>query len=55
MLEIHNHEHSCGPCLICLFPADRSGPSAAERLAQITGLSLERAMRGDALYRFKMP
>jgi len=34
--------------LICLFPADRSGPSAAERLAEVTGLSVERAMRGDA-------
>ena len=49
MLGIHDHEHSCGPCLICLFPADRSGPSAAERLAEVTGLSVERAMRGDAL------
>lgn len=47
MLGIHDHEHSRGPCLICLFPTDRSGPSAAERLAQVTGLSVERAMRGD--------
>jgi len=48
MLGIHDHEHNCGPCLICLFPSDRSGPSAAEQLAKATGLPVERAMRGDA-------
>jgi hypothetical protein len=47
MLGIHDHQHGCGPCLICFFPTDRSGPSAAERLADATGLSLERAQRGD--------
>lgn len=47
MLGIHDHHHSCGPCLICFFPTDRSGPSAAERLADATGVSLERAQRGD--------
>jgi hypothetical protein len=47
MLGIHDHEHGSGPCLTCLFPPDRSGPSAAERLAALTGLSLERAMRAD--------
>jgi hypothetical protein len=47
MLGIHDHHHDRGPCLICFFPTDRSGPSAAERLADATGLPLERAMRGD--------
>jgi hypothetical protein len=48
MLGIHDHEHNRGPCLICLFSESRSGPSAAERLAEVTGLSVERATRGDA-------
>lgn len=48
MLGIHDHEHGCGPCLICLFPTDRFGPSTAGRLAEVTGLPVERAMRGDA-------
>jgi hypothetical protein len=48
MLGIHDHEHNRGPCLTCLFPNDPSGPSAAELLAEITGLPVERAMRGDA-------
>jgi hypothetical protein len=47
MLGIHDHEHNRGPCLTCLFPNDRSGPSAAELLAEITGLPVQRAMRGD--------
>jgi hypothetical protein len=47
MLGIHDHDHSCGPCLICLFPTSRSGPSGAERLAEITGLSVEQTNRGD--------
>jgi hypothetical protein len=47
MLRIHDHHHGNGPCLICLFSTDRSGPSAAKRLAEATGLPLERAMRGD--------
>lgn len=47
MLGIHDHRHGRGPCLICFLPTDRSGPSAAERLADATGLPLERAQRGD--------
>jgi hypothetical protein len=47
MLGIHDHHHGCGPCLICFFPTGRSGPSAAERLANATGLPLERVQRGD--------
>jgi hypothetical protein len=47
MLGIHDCEHGRGPCLMCLFPTDSSGISAAERLAEVTGLSVERAMRGN--------
>ncbi len=46
MLGIHDHEHGNGPCMICFFPPDRSGESAAQRLAAATGLPLERTMRG---------
>jgi ThiF family len=35
------------PCLICFFPPRTDGPSAAERLAEATGLSVGRAARGD--------
>jgi hypothetical protein len=35
-----------GPCLMCFLPTNE-GPSATERLAEITGLSLERLSRGD--------
>ncbi len=47
MLGIHDHRHGTGPCLNCFFPPDNVGPSAAQRLANATGLSPERAMRGD--------
>lgn len=47
MLGIHDHEHGTGPCLICSFPPERSGTSAARRLADQTGLPLKRVMRGD--------
>jgi len=47
MLGIHDHQHGTGPCLNCFFPPDQAGPSAAQRLADATGLSPERARRGD--------
>jgi hypothetical protein len=47
MLGIHDHHHSSGPCMICFFPPERSGTSAARRLADLTGLTTDRAMRGD--------
>jgi hypothetical protein len=47
MLGIHDHQHGAGPCMICFFPPERSGTSAARRLADLTGLTPERAMRGD--------
>jgi hypothetical protein len=47
MLGIHDHKYGTGPCLICFFPPERSGTSAARRLADQTGLTADRAMRGD--------
>lgn len=35
------------PCLMCFFPTRFDGPGAAEKLASVTGLSIERAVRGD--------
>lgn len=46
MLGIHDYERG-GRCMECVFPIDRGGPSAAERLASLTGLPLERAAAGD--------
>jgi len=46
VLGIHAYEHG-GRCMFCVFPPERTGPSAAERLAEATGLSVARAMRGD--------
>jgi hypothetical protein len=47
MLGIHDHTYGAGPCMRCFFPEDRTGPSAAERLAELTGLSVRRAQRGQ--------
>ncbi len=47
MLGIHDHKHAVGPCMICFFPPDRPGPSGAQRLADRTGLPVERVKRGD--------
>jgi hypothetical protein len=47
MLGIHDHQYGIGPCLICFFPAAWGGTGAARRLADLTGLTAERAMRGD--------
>ncbi len=49
MLGLHDHRHASGPCLMCFFSPDRSGPSAAARMAQITGLPVELLARGDDL------
>lgn len=46
VLAIRDYEHG-GRCMICVFPPNREGPSGAERLAEATGLSVSRAMRGD--------
>ncbi len=47
MLGLHDVRIS-GPCLMCFLPLDRGGPTSAERLAESTGLAVERTMRGDA-------
>ncbi|HUF84620.1 MAG TPA: hypothetical protein VMQ81_08535 [Acidimicrobiia bacterium] len=47
MLGIHDHVYDAGPCMDCFFPEERGGPSAAERLAELTGIPAERLMRGD--------
>lgn len=46
MLGLHDVRVSA-PCLMCFLPPARQGPSGAELLADATGLSRERAMRGD--------
>lgn len=51
MLGLHEYRHASGPCMMCLFPPERSGPSAAARMAQITGLPVELLARGDDLLR----
>jgi len=51
MLGLHEHLHGLGPCMICFFPEKRGGPSAAERLAAITGLPVELLARGDEILR----
>lgn len=47
MLGIHDHQYGLGPCLICFFPPEQSGLSAARRIADRTGLPAQRAIRGD--------
>jgi hypothetical protein len=47
MLGIHDHIHGVDPCMRCFFPEERGGQSAAERLAELTGLPGERLKRGD--------
>jgi hypothetical protein len=51
MLGLHEHLHGRGPCMICFFPEERGGPSAAERLSAITGLPIELLSRGDEILR----
>jgi hypothetical protein len=46
MVGIHVAEPD-RPCMMCFFPPRHDGPSAAERLAAATGLSVARAGRGD--------
>jgi hypothetical protein len=46
MIGIHEVAISA-PCLMCFFPTRFGGPGAAQQLANITGLPVERAARGD--------
>ena len=38
-----------GPCLRCFFPTDRGGPSALERLAEQTGIPVDRLADGTSV------
>jgi hypothetical protein len=51
MVGLHEHLHGKGPCMICFFPEERGGPSAAERLSTITGLPVDLLARGDEILR----
>lgn len=51
MLGLHDHEYGVGPCLICFFPPERGGPTAAARLSEVTGLPVALLTRGDELLR----
>ena len=45
-LGLH-HAVPAGPCLRCFFPQSRSGPDPLVRLAEETGLPVDRLRRGD--------
>jgi hypothetical protein len=47
MCGLHDVVFSETACLMCLFPERREGPTAAERLAEATGLPVEVVSRGD--------
>ncbi|MGO8862082.1 MAG: hypothetical protein ACLQRH_15145 [Acidimicrobiales bacterium] len=41
MLGICDHRHGLDPCLMCIFPVDRSQPSGADAVAEQLGLPLD--------------
>ena len=47
MVGLHDYGHGHDPCMICVFPVRRDGPSALERLAETTGLPAELLGQGD--------
>jgi hypothetical protein len=47
MCGLHDVRFGEGSCLICLFPERHEGPSAAERLADATGLPIDLVRKGD--------
>lgn len=51
MLGLHEHLQPDGACMTCFFPVERSGPSAAEHVAEITGLPVSLLVRGDEIWR----
>jgi hypothetical protein len=51
MLGLHEHLQGTGPCMTCFFPEERGGPSAAERLSEISGLPVALLARGDEVLR----
>lgn len=44
---MHDISFGEGPCLLCLFPERRQGPSAADRLSAETGLPVDLLRSGD--------
>jgi hypothetical protein len=49
MLGLHEHVVGTGPCMMCFFPQQRSGPSGATRLSQLTGLPVQLLADGEQL------
>ncbi len=49
MLGLHEHVARGGPCMMCFFPLDRSGPSGATRVSELTGLPVELLADGEQL------
>ncbi len=49
MLGLHEHVADAGPCMMCFFPSQRSGPSAAARMSEITGLPAALLARGEEI------
>jgi ThiF family len=47
MCGLHDVVFEQTACLMCLFPEQRGGPGAAERLAEATGLPVEVVSHGD--------
>jgi hypothetical protein len=41
MLGLHDHRHGVDPCMWCVFPVDREGPSGADVVAERLGLSAD--------------
>ena len=48
MLGLVDHRADVDPCLMCVFPVDRSGPSGVDTLAQRLGLPVDVLALGDA-------
>ena len=51
MLGLHEHAYGRGPCMRCFFPETHGGPSAAQRLSEITGLPVALLVHGDEILR----
>ena len=41
MLGLYDHRHGVDPCMWCVFPVDRAGPSGAEAVAEQLGIAPE--------------
>jgi len=49
MVGLHDYGYGHDPCMICVFPVRRDGPSAVDRLAELTGLPGDLLGQGDKL------